>query len=149
MKMNKFQVVLHPDCVAHGGRREYPDGWVGTEAIPPRVVIRVMNDSIADVEDATEALAVAQKARKGGVREARTALEAAQGRLGQSAEEAVTTYANSEPRSAENLRYLQFGRHFVGRNLEGREERKTDDQTGMWVPAWILNAVPEPAIATA
>lgn len=143
--MKKFQVVLHPDCIANNGRREYPEGWVGTEAIPPRVVMRVMNDSITEVEDATKTLAKAREAKKGGVREAKAALQAAQGRLEQSAAEAITAYANCGPRAAENLRYLRFGRHFVGRNGEGREERKTDAETRMWVPAWLLNPVPEAA----
>lgn len=133
--MKKFQVVLPPDCIAHGGRGEYPDGWVGTETIPPRIAARTMADSRTELEEAEAALAQARKARKGGVREAKAALQDAQGRVEQSAAEAITAYANCGPRAAENLRYIRFGRHF-GDN--------TDAETGMWVPAWLLNPVPEP-----
>lgn len=37
MFTEKFQVVLHEDCVRFGGRQEYPDGWVGHEAVPPAI----------------------------------------------------------------------------------------------------------------
>lgn len=28
--MKKVKVVLHDECIAAGGRQEYPDGWTGS-----------------------------------------------------------------------------------------------------------------------
>lgn len=41
----KFQVELTADCIAHGGGGEYPNGQIGTETIPARIVAQTRDDT--------------------------------------------------------------------------------------------------------
>ena len=93
------KVQLSEDCLAHGGNQEYPNGWIGTEIVPARIMSRAISPTKAEKE-----------------------------------------YRNSAPYAQENLRYVRFSDHFMGRDDRNRPARKTDDHKGMWIPAWLLES---------
>ncbi len=116
-----LQVALHENCIAFGGRDEYPDGQIGEEGVPPRRVDGILRTKAENEKD-----------------------ESIRAR-------AIATYEESTQFVDERLRYVKFAEHFTGMSAgeRPRKERKTDDHKGMWIPEWLLKSVPEVSEAEA
>ena len=45
--VHRVRVELHDDCIRFGGCEEYPNGRVGTEAVPARIASQKANEAAA------------------------------------------------------------------------------------------------------
>lgn len=60
---------------------------------------------------------------------------------------AIKAYQASAPVVREGLRYVRFGKPFMGKNERGQPQKKTDQNNGMWVPGWLLRPAEKVASA--